>query len=122
MKYLALIHNNPAAWEELTQAEREQYIEDAERLLAGLAESGELVGRAVVLADAENATVVRVRNGLPAVTDGPFAESKEQFAGYYTIDCDSLERAVEIVSCDPSARYFAVELRPIMKMSGGGDL
>ena len=119
MKYLALIHNNPSAWEDLPQAEREQYNHDAERFLEGIAASGELIGDAVVLTHASNAKVVRVRSGLPVVSDGPFAESKEQFAGYYVLDCESMERAVELVAAgDPSARYFAVELRPFMKTSG----
>jgi hypothetical protein len=118
VRFLALIHNNAAAWQQLPRAEREQYVRDAEQLLEGIAETGELVGRAVVLADAENAKIVRVRTGLPAITDGPFAESKEQFAGYYMLECESMERAIEIVSGDPSVRYFAVEIRPIMQMSG----
>lgn len=123
MKYLVLIHNNPSAWEQLPQAEREQHNRDAEAYLEQIAESGELVGRAVVLAHPTNAKVVRVRNGLAAVTDGPFAESKEQFAGYYVLDCESMERAIGLVAAgDPSARYFAVEVRPIMKTSGEDDL
>ncbi len=122
MKYLALIHNNPAAWDALPQHERDDYIRDAERFLEQIAETGELVSEAVVLAHAETAKIVRIRNGLPAITDGPFAESKEQFAGYYALDCESMERAIEIVSGDPSVRYFAVEVRPIMKTSGDGDL
>jgi hypothetical protein len=62
---------------------------------------------------------VRVRNGVPAITDGPFAEGKEVLAGYYVLDCESIERAIEIVvTGDPSARYFAVEVRAIMHMAG----
>jgi hypothetical protein len=74
-----------------------------------------------VLAHPSEARTVRVRNGLPAVTDGPFAEAKEVPAGYYLLDCESIERATEIATQDPSARHFAVEVRPVAHL-GGSDL
>jgi hypothetical protein len=117
MKYIALIHNNPAAWQALSQADRDRHDADADTFLEMVTESGELVGGAVVLAHPSNARTVRVRNGVPAVTDGPFAEGKEHLAGYYLLDCESIERASELVTHDPSARYFAVEVRPIMHMT-----
>jgi hypothetical protein len=61
---------------------------------------------------------VRVRNGVPAITDGPFAEGKEHLAGFYLLECEDMDRATEIVTGDPSARHFAVEVRPIMHMTG----
>ena len=119
MKYIALIiHNNPAAWEALTQAEKEQHDRDAEAHLEAITASGELLGGAVVLANPSHAKAVRVRNGVPVITDGPFVEGKEHLAGYYLLECDSIERAAEIVESDPSARHFAVEVRPIMHMAG----
>jgi hypothetical protein len=119
VKYIALIHNNPAAWQGLSQAEKEQHDRDAEAFLDAITKSGELLGGAVVLAVPSNAKTVRVRGGVPAVTDGPFAEGKEHLAGYYLLECHSIERAIEIVvEGDPSARHFAVEVRPIMHMSG----
>ncbi len=121
MKYIELIHNNPAAWQALSQAERDEHNRDADDFLERLVESGELVGGAVVLAHPSNAKTVRVRDGVPAVTDGPFAEGKEHLAGYYVLECESMERATEIATQNPSARYFAVEVRPIMHW-GGADL
>ena len=121
MKFIGLIHNNPAAWQALSQEEREQHNADADVFLARLTESGELLGGAVVLAHPSNAKTVRVRNGVPAITDGPFAEGKEHLAGFYLLECEDLERATEIATGDPSARFFAVEVRPIMHM-GGSDL
>jgi hypothetical protein len=117
VKYIALIHNNPAAWQALSQTERDEYNSDADTFLEGLTESGELRGGAVVLAHPSNARTVRVRNGVPAVTDGPFAEGKEVLAGYYLLECESIERATEIVTHDPSARFFAVEVRPIVHIA-----
>jgi hypothetical protein len=121
VKYIALIHNNPDAWRALTQEQRDEHNRDADVFLERFGATGELVGGAVVLAHPSNARTVRVREGLPAITDGPFAEGKEVLAGYYILDCDSIERATEISTHDPSARYFAVEVRPIMHM-GGVDL
>jgi hypothetical protein len=82
-----------------------------------LNESGELVG-GEALADASNAKTVRVRSGVPAVTDGPFAEAKEQLAGYLIVDCETTDRAVEIATRWPDARYFAMEVRPLMDTAG----
>jgi hypothetical protein len=118
VRYIGLIHNNPSAWQALSQEERDRHNADADAFLAMLTESGELIDGAVVLAHPSNAKTVRVRNGQPAVTDGPFAEGKEHLAGYYVLECDSIERATEIATHDPSARHFAVEVRPIMHMAG----
>jgi len=118
VKYIALIHNNPGAWRALSQADKDEHDADAEVFIQRLAESGELAGGPVVLAHPAHARTIRVRDGARLVTDGPFAEGKEQVAGYYILECDSPERAAEIVAGDPSARYFAVEVRPIMHFEG----
>jgi len=64
------------------------------------------------------ATVVRSQGGQVVTTDGPFAESKEQLAGYLIVDCDSEARAVEIAAAWPDARHWAMEVRPIEHTSG----
>jgi hypothetical protein len=117
MKYVALVYTNPGAFEELSQQERDEFMRDADAYLEEFRESGEFLGGSA-LADPSTGKTVRVRNGVPAVTDGPFAEAKEQLAGYYILDSDSLERAAEIVTGDPAARFWAVEVRPIMDSSG----
>ena len=61
---------------------------------------------------------MRVRDGVVATTDGPFAESKEQFAGYVSVDVESEARAVEIAASWPDARYWAMEVRALMGSSG----
>ena len=113
MKYMLLIYNNPATYEAWTEEERTALFGEVETLMTELRESGELVA-GEALADPSNTRTVRVRDGVPAVTDGPFAEAKEQFAGYITVDCDSVERATEIAARWPDARYFAMEVRAIM--------
>jgi hypothetical protein len=126
MKYLLLIYSNPVNWEhpmflnqdeELTPAERQARLEEHNRLVEEIAASGELID-AAPLADPLITRTVRVRDGLPGVTDGPFLDSKEHLAGYFVLDCESPERAIEIAARFPDARYSAVEVRPIMDPSG----
>jgi hypothetical protein len=118
MKYVALIYNNPGAFEALSVTERDQLMSEADAYLKEFTESGELLGGGFALADASTGKTVRVRSGLASVTDGPFAEAKEQLAGFYVLDTESLERAAEIVAHDPAARLWAVEVRPIMDEAG----
>jgi hypothetical protein len=59
-----------------------------------------------------------VRDGVPAVTDGPFAEAKEQMVGYCIVDCDSMDRAVEIAAQWPDALWWGMEVRPILSPDG----
>jgi hypothetical protein len=118
MKYVALVYSNPGAFEALSLSERDELMREAGAYLKEFTESGELLGGGAALADPSTGKTVRVRNGLPAVTDGPFAEAKEQLAGYYVLDTDSIERAAEIVTRDPAARFWAVEVRPIMDEAG----
>lgn len=80
-------------------------------LAGGEAEAG--VG-AYGVADQVNAKMVRVTAGAPVVTDGPYAEAKEYLGSFTIVDCDSLERALEIAARNPSARYWGVEVRPLM--------
>ena len=117
MKYLVLIYSNPAAWEAMSEEERDSLVGEFDAFNKELTESGEFTGGAA-LADPSNTKTVRVRGGVPAITDGPYAEAKEQLAGYFVIDGVSLERATEIAARDPSARLGAVEVRPIMDEAG----
>jgi len=67
------------------------------------------------LASTSTATTVRVRDGEALVTDGPFAETKETLGGYYLVECESLDEAIEIAGRIPSARYGSIEVRPVMQ-------
>jgi hypothetical protein len=127
MKYMILIYGNPKNWghptflrtpEALTMPEpqRDQLTAQFVRLLQEIDESGELVATEA-LADPVNTKTVRARDGLPATTDGPYLEAKEQLAGYFVVDCDSPERATEIAARFPDALFGAVEVRPVMDMS-----
>jgi len=117
MKYMLLIYNNPALYESWPEQERTALFAEVDAIMAELRESGELVG-GMALADPSGTRTVRVRDGITTITDGPFAEAKEQFAGYITVDCETPERAEEIAARWPDAKYFAMEVRAIMVESG----
>ena len=114
MKYLLMIYNNMAAYNAMPEDERNAIFSEVDQILDDLKKSGEFVG-GEGLADVSQTKTVRVRNGVPAVTDGPFVEAKEQMGGYLIVDCETTERAVEIAASWPDARYFAMEVRPIMQ-------
>jgi hypothetical protein len=117
MKYLLLIHNNMAAYDALSEDERNTLFGDVDRILGELKKSGEFVG-GEGLADSSQTRVVRVRDGVRTVTDGPYIEAKEQMGGYLIVDTETVERAVDIAASWPDARYFAMEVRPIMQSAG----
>jgi hypothetical protein len=117
VKYVLLSYDNPEAWEAFRGNELMSEIDALDALVKELTESAELVS-AEALADPSNTKTVRVRDGVPAVTDGPFAEAKEQLGGYLIVDCESPERAAEIAARWPNARYCAMEVRPIMEEAG----
>jgi hypothetical protein len=121
MKYMLLIYNNPATYEAWSEAERNQLFGEVDTIMKELKESGEMVG-GEALADVTNTKTVRVRDGVPVTTDGPFVEAKEQFAGYLIVDCESIERAVEIAARWPDARHFAMEVRPMMVAATPDDV
>lgn len=113
MKYMLLIYNRPGFVEELTEAERTRLFGEVDTIMKELTESGEMVA-GDALADPSTTRTVRVRDGVPVVTDGPFIEAKEQFAGHITVDVESEERAVEIAARWPDAKLFAMEVRRVL--------
>lgn len=117
MKYLLMIYNNPAMLAAMPAGDMDQVVADVHLILKELTDSGELISTEA-LADVSQSRTVRVRNGVPATTDGPFVEAKEHLAGYLVLDCETPERAIDIAARWPDARYCAMEVRPIMDTSG----
>jgi hypothetical protein len=120
MKYMILIHSNPAsreAWEKFSDAEREEGMGAYAVLSEDLAESGELIVTEA-LADASTALRVTVKEGRTITSDGPFAEAKEQLAGFYLVDCESADRAIEIAARIPGVPPLEVEVRPVLSYGG----
>jgi hypothetical protein len=120
VKYLLMIHVNPENFEALSEEERNAVFAAHDEFQDLTRESGELVNF-VALADPSNSRTVRVREGVPAVTDGPYVEAKEFLAGYYIVDCDTTARAEELAAIIPDAKYTAIEVRPVMD-AGGEDM
>lgn len=109
MKYMLLIYGNDETWDTLHATGIDQVMEQHGKLIDELKARGEHVDdRPLTTA---NSQVVRVRDGVPTVTDGPFTEAKEVLAGYYIVDCASLERATEIAARLPEAPYSPIEIR-----------
>jgi hypothetical protein len=117
LKYLLMITANPAARHAFAEDDRTAVYAEHDRLVALTRESGELVGF-VALADPSNSRTVRVRAGVPAVTDGPYLEAKEFLAGYYLLDCETPGRAEELAALIPDARFSGIEVRPVMESGG----
>ncbi|UQS27260.1 YciI family protein [Amycolatopsis thermalba] len=119
MKYLLIMHVNPAVWESLTEEERTAIMTGHGPFMDAIRESGEFIGTHA-LADPSNSAVVRVRDGLPVVTDGPYLEAKEYLGGYYLVDVESRERALELAAMIPDAEVdgLGIEVRPVMFSAG----
>jgi hypothetical protein len=109
MKYLCLVYLEP---------DKLRAVPDAECMVCGegLRKDGVLLA-AEALQPVETATTVRVRDGSPTVTDGPFAETKEQLAGFYLIDAASLDEAIEVAAKIPPAREGSIEVRPVRELT-----
>ncbi|GIJ49511.1 hypothetical protein Val02_63970 [Virgisporangium aliadipatigenens] len=116
MKYLLLIYGNEEKWGSLPADELTQIIADQDAWNAKYQQTGELLG-AYGLGDAVTAKLIRRENGLPAVTDGPYLETKEYVGSLYVLDCESPERAREIAADMPMADRDPVELWPILHES-----
>lgn len=114
MKYMLLAYSDEQAWDE---GEREQCYKDSGRIVHDLRASGRNVA-AAPLHPVATATSVRVRDGKSLVTDGPFAETREQLGGYFIVDVPDLDEAIAIASRLPSARLGTIEIRPIMEIPG----
>lgn len=119
MKYLLLILHNPESFAVVTGRFDDMM---AEHRVVGdeLIHKGDLVHTGRLDEPATTKSVV-VRGGVPAVTDGPYAESKEQLAGYYVIECDTEQEALDVASRIPDARYNTVEVRPILESFTRGE-
>lgn len=120
MRFIMMIYSNPVAWDALSQDERAALEPEHAALIHELMESGEWVGGSV-LSDPLRSRTVRVRNGSAVATDGPYIAAKEHIAGYDIIECESMQRAVEIAARIPDARLAGVEIRPLM-VEAGSDM
>ena len=119
MQFLISLHINPAVLDALTDEEKAAIGAGHGTFIEGLKKSGELI-TTQALVDPSQAAVVSVRNGQPVVTDGPFLESKEYLGGFYLVDCENKERAIELAAQIPDAAIagLGVEVRQVMFADG----
>ncbi|GAA1616696.1 YciI family protein [Nonomuraea maheshkhaliensis] len=119
MKFLINLHINPAVLDALTDEEKAAIGDGHAAFIKALKRSGELI-TTQALTDPSQAAVVTVRDGQPVVSDGPFLEAKEYLGGFYLIDCESKERAIELAARIPDSAIegLGVEVRQVMFADG----
>jgi hypothetical protein len=119
MKFLLIMNVNPAVLDALTEEERNEIGAGHAAFIDAIKKSGEMI-TTQALADPSQTAVVRVRGGQTVVTDGPFLEAKEYLGGFYLVDCESKERAIELAALIPDTRVdgLGVEVRPVMFSDG----
>jgi hypothetical protein len=117
MIYLLLVHHDEEAFSKRSESGRQQMLQESVQLANQLHTSGNYLGAAPLHPTSET-TCVRVRDGKRFVTDGPFAETREQLGGYFLIDARDLDEAIDIAAEIPGARIGTVEVRPVTEVAG----
>jgi hypothetical protein len=117
MQYICLIYDDEKVWQGMSEDERNAVFGEYGTFTESIQGSGHMVA-GDALQPTSTATTVRVRNGETLVTDGPFAETKEQLGGYYVIEAKDADEALAIAARIPSARYGSIEVRPVMVFEG----
>jgi len=112
MKYMLLIHDSEKVWGTLSQDEQQQIMADYRRFSEEIKATGQYLAGSQ-LQPTSAATSVRVRNGKRVVTDGPFAETREQLGGYYLVNAKDLDEAIGLAERLPSAKLGTIEIRPL---------
>jgi hypothetical protein len=116
MRYLLLIYQDEAAHSQWSEEELEAEYRDYFNFSVESEKRGVSAGAALM--PTNTAATVRVRNGKILTTDGPFAETKEQLGGYFILQCNDLDEAIEIAAQIPGAKYGSIEIRPVMEIEG----
>jgi hypothetical protein len=112
---MLLCYDDEKAWDQAGSAVFEAAIHEAVALTHELDAKGQFV-TAAPLQDSDTAVSVRIRDGKQQVTDGPFAETNEVLGGYYIIDVENLDQAIQIAERHPGQRFGSVEIRPILEI------
>lgn len=117
MKFMLIVHHNEEAFQNIEKEKRQQMLAESIELTHQLHANGQYIN-ASPLQPAATAVMVRVREGKPFLTDGPFIETREQIAGYFLINARNLSEAVSIAGRVPGARIGTVEVRPLIEITG----
>ncbi|HEY7016997.1 MAG TPA: YciI family protein [Gaiellaceae bacterium] len=118
MQYMLLIYGDESGWDSISEEERGQIFQAYVDFTQELEGSGQMVA-GDALQPTQTATTVRIQNGETLTTDGPFAETKERLGGYYIVDVNSLDEALEWAAKIPGARHGSIEVRPVMVFDEG---
>jgi hypothetical protein len=110
MKYAVLLHQDEAIWDNAEDGERQRYIDQHDRFYKLMAELGITILAAEALQGVSTATTFRRRGEEVMITDGPFAETAEQFGGFYLVEAPSLDEVIEAVRVLPE---YTIEIRPV---------
>jgi len=121
MKYVALVYYNEAEMQKLSQPEWDALNRECMNCGEQLRECGAMLGGEALLS-VQNATTLRLRNGDLSITDGPFAETKEQLAGFYLLEARDLNQAIQLAGKIPPARYGSIEIRPVRELQSQDNL
>ena len=113
MQFMLLIYDDESVWTNMPEEEQQAIMGEYFSYTEALRESGKYVA-GDALQPITTAKTVQVRDGAPLTTDGPFAETKEQLGGYYLVDVDSEDEALEWAAKIPSARFGKIEVRPVV--------
>lgn len=113
MQYLLLIYDKESEWGTLTEAQQSAMMKEYQDFTKSINESGHWRASSQ-LHPVSKATTVRIRDGKKMVTDGPFAETKEQLGGFYLVEAKDLDEAVALAARVPSARFGSIEVRPLV--------
>jgi hypothetical protein len=114
VKYLLAIYADEAEWGALSDDDRQAMYVEYARFAEDMGRRGMMIDGAELRPTAA-ATTVRVRDGRTLVTDGPFAETKEQLGGYFVVECESIDDAIEAAGQMPTARHGCIEVRPLVE-------
>jgi hypothetical protein len=117
MKYMLLVHHDELTFAKRSESERQQLIQESVQLANDLHSQGKYVS-AAPLHPTAGTTCVKVRDSKRFVTDGPFAETREQLGGFFLIDADNLEEAIGVAARIPGARIGTVEVRAVTEVEG----
>ena len=116
MEYMLLIYGSEAEGKKMSQEDGQKIYQEYMTFTQDLTKSGKNKG-GNPLEQTATATTVRVRNGKTMVTDGPFAETKEQLGGYYLVEAKDLDEAISMAARIPGAKHGSIEVRPVMKIN-----
>ena len=115
MKYLCLVYYNEKDIQQMPQQDWDTLNRECIDCVADLTDSGHFLDGAPLLST-DTATTLRMRDNKPLITDGPFAETKEQLAGFYMLDARDMNEAIRLAEKIPPARYGCVEIRPVREL------